>query len=148
MLLAEETVDWFFQYLDATPKGTLTWFVIFDLEGPAINDVAVDATAYAHRDTLFWMQSYAINLLGPIGRTTKDFLEGIHEVLGNGRTGAYPGYVDPWLVDAQQAYLGANLPKLQQVKAEFDPGDVFHNPQECEAGRGRLGSSVHFQIHR
>jgi len=28
------------------------WFVIFDLQGGATNDIAQNATAYAHRDAL------------------------------------------------------------------------------------------------
>ena len=43
--------------------------------------------------------------------------------------GSYPGYVDPLLANAQQAYWGTNLPKLEKIKHEIDPKDVFHNPQ-------------------
>jgi len=42
---------------------------------------------------------------------------------------AYAGYVDPKLTDGQQEYWGTNLPRLEQIKAQLDPNDVFHNPQ-------------------
>jgi hypothetical protein len=41
----------------------------------------------------------------------------------------YPGYVDPELPNGPQQYWRTNLPRLEQIKAVVDPGDVFHNPQ-------------------
>lgn len=35
----------------------------------------------------------------------------------------------PLLSNAQEAYWGTNLPKLERIKKVVDPGDVFHNPQ-------------------
>lgn len=70
-LIPDGGVDAMFEYIDRTYKDTLTWFVIFNLEGGATNDVPINATAYAHREAIMWMQSYAVNLLGPISKTTK-----------------------------------------------------------------------------
>jgi len=42
---------------------------------------------------------------------------------------AYQNYIDPHLDNWQQAYYGANLPRLQQIKANYDPGDLFHFTQ-------------------
>jgi hypothetical protein len=136
-LIPDRGVDAMFTYIDATHKGTLAWFIIFDLEGGATNDVPINATAYAHREAIMWMQSYAINLLGPVSNTTKKFLNGLNVVVASYHPGAdfgaYPGYVDPYLDDPQSAYWGPNLPKLQSIKAEIDPHDVFHNPQSVQA---------------
>ncbi|CAG7854205.1 SubName: Full=Related to reticuline oxidase (Berberine bridge enzyme) {ECO:0000313/EMBL:CCA70426.1} [Serendipita indica DSM 11827] len=121
-----------FNYLETANKGTPAWFVIFDLEGGKINDVPTDQTAYAHRDTLFYVQTYAVGIL-KLSDTTKNFINGINKVIQdampNVNFGAYAGYVDPQLPNAQQAYWQSNLPRLEQVKRKYDPTDVFHNPQ-------------------
>lgn len=135
-VIPDDGIDSLFKYLESATKGTLAWFIIFDLEAGATNDVPVNATAYAHRETIMWMQSYAVNLLGPVSQTTKGFLNGINNVISVSQPGAtygaYPGYVDPLLENAQEAYWGSNLPKLQSIKAEIDPKDVFHNPQSVQ----------------
>jgi hypothetical protein len=135
-LIPDEVIDKVFAYLDKVDKGTLLWFVIFDLAGGAINDIAQDATSYAHRDALFYLQSYAVGL-GVVSKTTKDFLTGINATIKDGMPGgedfgAYAGYVDPELPNGPQEYWRTNLPRLEQIKAVVDPGDVFHNPQSVK----------------
>ncbi|KAF8148876.1 putative glucooligosaccharide oxidase [Crassisporium funariophilum] len=131
-LIPESGIDSLFKYIQETKKGTLIWFVIFDLEGGAINDFPLTSSAYAHRDTLFYLQSYAIGL-GKTSQTTRNFLNGINDVIKNSMPGvefgAYAGYVDKYLTDGQQQYWGTNYPKLQQIKAQIDPQDIFRNPQ-------------------
>ena len=131
-LIPASGIDNFFQYLTNQGSGTPVWYVIFDLVGGAINDVPTNATAYAHRDSLYWMQSYAV-AVGGVSQTTINFLDGINNLimssLPGSQLGAYPGYVDPRLPDGQAAYWGSNLPHLRQIKATIDPMDVFHNPQ-------------------
>ena len=138
-LISNSTIDDFFHYVDTNNDGSLLWFVIFDLAGGATNDVPSDATAYAHRDVLFWMQSYAISV-GPVSKTTYGFLDGISELLTKPYPGvdfgAYPGYVDPRLADPRKAYWGSNLARLEKIKSEIDPNDVFHNPQSVQPESG------------
>ncbi len=146
-LIPASGIDDLFEYLTTQPSGALDWFAIFDLAGGAINDVPKNATAYAYRDSLYWLQSYAITL-GPVSQTTVNFLDGINDVIGGSlpgaHFGAYPGYVDPRLPNGQLAYWGSNLPRLQQIKTSIDPTDVFHNPQSVRShnrpGLGRDGA--------
>ncbi|TFK61310.1 FAD-binding domain-containing protein [Pluteus cervinus] len=131
-LIPQNTIHDLFNYIQNTDKGTLLWFVIFDLAGGKTNDISQDATAYAHRDALFFVQSYGAGLIS-VSSTTKSFLTGINKLISNGMPnadfGAYAGYVDPALGNAQHQYWGTNLPRLQRIKTAVDPTDVFHNPQ-------------------
>jgi hypothetical protein len=139
-LVSDAGVDSMMQYFDSTDKGTALWFAIFDLAGGAVNDVATDATSFVHRDALFYLQSYAIDIGGKVSKTTKAFLDGLNSVItestpGVLRTGAYPGYVDPALTNGQQSYWGSNLDRLQRIKTQFDSNDIFHNPQSVQSSR-------------
>ncbi|KAJ7825362.1 hypothetical protein B0H14DRAFT_2820516 [Mycena olivaceomarginata] len=122
----------FFNYLDTANKDTLIWFAIFDVEGGAVNDVPQNGTAYAHRDALFYLQTYAVSL-GTLSQTTIDFVTGMSSKITDSMPGvdfgAYAGYVDPQLTNGQEQYWGSNLPRLQKIKAAIDPQDLFSNPQ-------------------
>lgn len=132
-VMPPSTINDLFTYLDKTNKGTLTWFVTFSLVGGAINDYPKNATAYPHRDVMYWMQSFAINALGPVLDSTYDFLDGINGLITRDVPGsaghAYLGCPDPRLNHAKRAYWGGNLRRLEEMKGVFDPGDVFWNPQ-------------------
>ncbi|KAF2728744.1 FAD-binding domain-containing protein [Polyplosphaeria fusca] len=100
-LLPDAAVDKLFKFIDTADKGTPLWFVIWDLDGGATNDVPADATAYGHRDALFYHQSYAVNLVGRVTPTIRNFLTGLNKVVTDAlpghKLGAYAGYVDPGL---------------------------------------------------
>lgn len=140
-LIPDEGVDKLFSYIDSTDKGGAIWFIVWDLEGGAINDVAPDATAYGHRDALFYHQAYAVNPFGKISDKTRGFLTGVNNVVldavpkHNG--GAYAGYVDPALgANSASLYWGGNVERLESIKAQVDPNDVFHNPQSIRPAKG------------
>jgi FAD/FMN-containing dehydrogenase len=138
-LMSDVAIDSLFKYLDETDAGTLIWTIIFDLSGGAVNDVALHKTAYRHRDVLYFLQSYAIDLSGSISQETTDFVTGINDVITQSMTGAnygaYAGYVDPLMDNAQEKYWGSNLPRLESIKAEVDPNEVFWNPQSVRPAK-------------
>lgn len=132
-LIPDKVIDSVFSYLDRADKGTLIWFIIFDLEGGRTNDIPQDATAYAHRDALFYMQSYAVGI-PRMREKTRAFLKGVNDTIrlgipGGDSFGAYAGYVDPELRDGQKQYWRTNLPRLERIKSKVDPTQVFWNPQ-------------------
>jgi hypothetical protein len=48
---------------------------------------------------------------------------------------AYVNYCDLDLGDqASRAYWGQNLDRLEQIKASWDPDDVFHHSQSVPVG--------------
>lgn len=130
-LMSSDTIDKMFEYIDSADKGTLLWFLLFDFQGGYTSDVPANATSYAHRDVLFWLQSYSVNLLGSVSQTQINFLDQLNSIVTPTGTpyAAYPGYVDPLMSNGPEAYWGSNLPRLQEIKAEVDPKNVFQNPQ-------------------
>ena len=88
--------------------------------GGAYNRVESTATAFAHRDVRFLLK-----MTGPA-----EWLRHVwQETRGYGSGGVYPNFPDPGLDDALTAYHGTNLPRLQRVKAAYDPDNVFRFPQ-------------------
>ncbi|KAL0565429.1 hypothetical protein V5O48_016593 [Marasmius crinis-equi] len=131
-LMSNGTIQSLFNLFDTADKGSLAWFVIFDLAGGATNDVPLDATSYPHRNVLYFLQSYIVGIPF-ITNTSRNFLNDINGVVESGmpnaNLGAYAGYVDPFLADSQSKYWGSNYPRLRKIKREVDPGDTFRNPQ-------------------
>jgi FAD/FMN-containing dehydrogenase len=103
--------------------------VIMDLMGGAIAQVAPDATAFVHRDALFSAQYY---ISGPVGVSPQQVADAraavtlMRTTMATWSSGeAYQNYLDPNLQDWQAAYYGANYARLVQVKAAYDPNQVF-----------------------
>jgi FAD/FMN-containing dehydrogenase len=107
--------------------------IAFDALGGAVNRVAAGATAFVHRDALFDAQ---YTTTWPIGAAAaavarqhawqQSFWQSMRP-FASGQ--AYQNYVDPALANWRQAYYGANLTRLTQVKAKYDPNRVFSFPQ-------------------
>jgi FAD/FMN-containing dehydrogenase len=60
-------------------------------------------------------------------------MAGLRSVYGRARPligpGAYVNYADPDLQDWTAAHYGANYPRLQRVRATYDPDGLFAFPQ-------------------
>lgn len=136
-ILSEDAITSLMNYLDDTDRGTLLWFLIFDATGGAISDVPMNATAYSHRDKIMFCQGYGIGI-PTLNQKTRDFVNGIIDNIQGGSANpltTYPGYVDPLLTNAQESYWGPNLEALQAIKTQWDPTDLFHNPQSVRPAK-------------
>ncbi len=107
--------------------------IAFDALGGAVNRVHPAATAFVHRDALFLAQySTSWRWGAPDGAVAsqrawlRTFYSSLHPY-ASGQ--AYQNYLDPELSDWQQAYYGANYPRLAAIKASYDPHQVFRFPQ-------------------
>jgi FAD/FMN-containing dehydrogenase len=107
--------------------------LLLDAYGGAINRVPASATAFVHRDAAFLGQ-YFVTL--PSGASSsviaanQAWLQTFWTSMRPYASGfAYQNYIDPNLADWQHAYYGANLQRLVQVKAAYDPHDVFRFAQ-------------------
>lgn len=104
-----------------------------DAFGGAINRVPSDAMAFVHRNALFSAQYSANwNASDPpsVVAANQTWLANTWQAMrAYASGGAYVNYIDPNLPNWQQAYYGSNLPRLEQVKATYDPGNFFHFAQ-------------------
>ncbi|KAF8878851.1 glucooligosaccharide oxidase [Infundibulicybe gibba] len=118
------------------------WFVEVELYGgknSAINAVAPDATAFAHRSSMFTIQFYASSESGlpPYPTSGLSFLDGmVNSITSNSPPnwdyGAYPNYIDSRLKDWQWRYYGRHYERLRSLKKMYDPRDLFDFPTAIE----------------
>jgi FAD/FMN-containing dehydrogenase len=104
-----------------------------DILGGEIDTVGADATAWSHRGALFNAQYTASwgSTPGnsPLARNQHS-LATIHGAARQYASGeAYQNYADDSLRHPQQAYYGANLARLIDVRRTYDPTGVFTQPQ-------------------
>ncbi len=100
--------------------------LLLDPYGGALNRMPADATAFVHRDQLFSCQYLAYWSAGG-AQAASSWLTEFHTGMRPYVSGqAYQNYIDPTLVGWPQAYYAGNLPRLQEVKRKYDPGNVFH----------------------
>ena len=104
--------------------------------GGALNLVAEDATAFAHRDTQALIMGV---LLGspednePLLPTYEEFWS----VLAPSMSGAYSGFLSDILpADVDAVYPAEVYRRLAVLKREYDPGNVFHLNVNVEPAAG------------
>ncbi len=104
-----------------------------DSYGGAINRVAPNATAFVHRNALFSSQfsaSWNANDSASVVSANRSWLNTTWQAMRPYADGdSYQNYVDPDLTNWQSAYYGANLSRLQHIKAIYDPSNLFHFEQ-------------------
>ncbi|HEY4376607.1 MAG TPA: FAD-binding oxidoreductase, partial [Acidimicrobiales bacterium] len=105
----------------------------FDAYGGAINRVPPTATAFVHRNPRCGV---LLNGTLPAGSeqsvvdANAAWVDGLGMALKPYVDGeAYQNYVDPRRPDWAQAYYGANLARLREVKRRYDPHNRFHFAQ-------------------
>ncbi|WP_049631251.1 FAD-binding oxidoreductase [Cellvibrio sp. pealriver] len=111
--------------------------MIMDLMRGAIDDIAADETAFIHRGALFSIEYYTYFAAGTSNATVdkaQTWVNNFRQIMKPWSSGgAYVNYIDPLISDWSQAYYGANYPRLQQVKATYDPTGFFRIPQGVKA---------------
>ena len=97
--------------------------------GGAYNRIPVDATAFPHRRERFLLEH-----AGPDRNAVRRSWS-IADPHASG--GVYPNFPDSDLTDADAhtAYHGPNHPRLRDLKAKYDPSNVFHCPQSLGGPR-------------
>ena len=101
--------------------------ISFDALGGAVADVSATATPVPFRRALATAQYTATWASGttapdPFDRYVRDFRAAMGHWLGQD---AYVNYADASIANFGNAYWGANYPRLQQVKHQYDPHQLF-----------------------
>ncbi|HEX8234520.1 MAG TPA: FAD-binding oxidoreductase [Abditibacteriaceae bacterium] len=97
--------------------------------GGAPSRVAPDATAVAYRDVKFIVQYDGYWTAPQDAEPTIGWVRQMRDTLLPHAWGAYVNYADDQLDKPLRAYFGTNLERLVQVKARYDPDNVFNFPQ-------------------
>ncbi|WP_405010946.1 FAD-binding oxidoreductase [Kitasatospora sp. NBC_01539] len=146
--LTDAQIATFWKHLTRTDLDNPGAMVLLSSYGGAVNAVAPGATATVHRDSVFKLlfQSYwpsaaddAVNIgwLRDAYEETYRTTGGV-PVPGDTTDGCYVNYCDIDLNDPRHnrsgvpwytLYYGANYPRLQQVKAKYDPKNRFNHGQ-------------------
>lgn len=107
--------------------------VAFETAGGAIARLPASAAAFAHRDIRYvvqyqsrWRPGSSDSVANANIAWTQAMYESVRPWLSGS---AYQGYADPNLLDWQQQYYGASLPRLREIKRKYDPDNVFRYPQ-------------------
>ncbi|MER6956495.1 MULTISPECIES: FAD-binding oxidoreductase [unclassified Streptomyces] len=98
--------------------------------GGAVNRVSPTATAFVHRRSRMLAQYIVSWRAGTAGTAAQSWLNTAHKAMSPYASGAaYQNYADPTLTNWRKAYYGAALPRLTQLKKQYDPTGVFTYPQ-------------------
>ena len=99
----------------------------------AVQDVDASATAYSYRESIF---NHVILAMDPDASTMPaniDWVRGYWDALRpHSAGGAYVNFMMDEGTDRVQATYRDNYPRLQQVKAEYDPQNVFRINQNIK----------------
>ena len=103
----------------------------FDLlGGGGVARIPTDATAFVHRTALFYLSIISLWQEDRDTESNLDWVDNFAAAVLPYLTGeVYQNYADEDLADWEAAYYGPNYPRLQQVKAHYDPDDFFHHRQ-------------------
>jgi hypothetical protein len=103
--------------------------ILLDAWGGTIASIEPGATAFPHRSASFLAQGFVTFGSDPNAQTlatNREWLDALWQDLRPSASGfAYVNYIDPTLDGWEHAYYGANLSRLVEVKATYDPDDVF-----------------------
>ncbi|TCK31060.1 secreted protein [Ancylobacter aquaticus] len=109
--------------------------LFFFQTGGRINEVAPAASAFVHRSSR-WLAVVGVSwseddtVRPDIVRAAKKWQDELyHDVGRGGGHGAFINFPDTSLVDWRTRYYGANGPRLTEIKALVDPGNLFSFPQ-------------------
>ncbi|KAK2592792.1 hypothetical protein QQS21_009496 [Conoideocrella luteorostrata] len=124
------------------PNARHSWSALFQLYGgnnSAVAAVKSSDTSFPHRDKLLLYQFFDLANETTYSQQGFGMMKGFRESVTNSMKdtewGMYANYLDTEQngETAQKLYWGGNLQRLQGIKKQLDPKNVFWNPQGIQA---------------
>ena len=140
---AKNFADYWF---NEAPSNSRAWWFQLDLHGgkhSAVTNGDHSMSSYAHRDKLYLIQFYDQSFFGDYPSDGFSFLDDwvsqTTAPLVRAEWSMYINYADSRLnrTFAQDVYWGQHVPRLQSVKADVDPDEVFYFPQSIKPTRAQ-----------
>jgi hypothetical protein len=113
------------------------WFFQLDLQGgkhSAVWNADHELSSYAHRDKLYILQFFYRSMSKAVPaeavKLVDEWTVKTIKSLPTSEWGMYINYPDLSLnrTTAQKMYWGKSMPKLQQLKTQLDPKELFYYP--------------------
>jgi hypothetical protein len=97
--------------------------------GGAARQEPKDGAAWFHRDALFYAEPGAGWNDAALSQTCVTWVGEFREAMEDHVEGGYVNVPDRAIADFGTSYYGTNYPRLQRIKAKWDPTEVFHFEQ-------------------
>jgi FAD/FMN-containing dehydrogenase len=133
-LLPDEGIETIRRFID-NPPASSTVTVFFHGLGGAVAKVPNKATAYFYRKALSNMSPFATWDIPEGAAPSIHWVESFRKAMLPFTQGVYVNTPDLSIKDWPRAYYGSNFTRLTQVKARYDPENVFHFPQSIPPAR-------------
>jgi len=133
-VLTDEVIDETIETMSSSPSPMNV--ILIETYGGAVARVAIDATAFGHRDALFNLSFMAISNDPAIdAEQTTWAREAWQKILPHSTGGAYVNYMSAG-EDVHAAYSDARFQRLGAIKAKYDPANLFRFNQNIPPAKG------------
>jgi hypothetical protein len=129
---SSQAIDTAFSWCRRWPGTSQQAGMVLFQTGDQINTVAPDATAFVHRNS-DWLMTIVVDWGGDDGHgvinRNLEWQSNFYAAMRDFTTGAYANFPDPTLKQWRQDYYGSNLTRLESIKNQIDPHQIFHFAQ-------------------
>ena len=126
-LLPDEGIDIIERFISKPSTSSVS--VFFHGLGGAVAQVPDDATAYFYRNAFSNMSFFATWNTTEAASAGIRWVENFRKAMSPFTQGVYVNTQDLSIRNWSEAYYGGNFKRLTQIKAKYDPENVFHFPQ-------------------
>ncbi|KAJ9087889.1 hypothetical protein DSO57_1028733 [Entomophthora muscae] len=113
--------------------------LMIDLHGGKINDIATNATAYPHRQNVLYSVSTSIHALTPQQlQEGTQWLSQLTPILSTMGFHVYSNFMDSDITQPLLRFYDNNTKRLVQIKAAYDPANLFNYPHSIPTSLDNL----------